>query len=63
MKDKKHSTETRNKLSGKIIVCRLTNKKWFNIRDCANENNLNRNTLKSRLNGRLKNNTTLYYDS
>lgn len=61
MKGKKHSDETRKNMSGKIIVCNVTNKEWFTIRDCAEENNINRNTLKSKLNGRLKNNTTFKY--
>lgn len=61
MKGKKHSNETRKKLSGKIIICTLTNKEWYTVRDCAEDNGLNRNTLKSKLNGFLKNNTNFKY--
>lgn len=61
MLGKSHSDETKRKMSGKTILCTESGKKWYNVGECAIENGLNRNTLKSRLNGRLKNNTTFIY--
>ena len=61
MKGKTHSDESRRKMSGKIIECTITKLRWYTVKDCADYSGINRNTLKSRLNGLLKNNTTFIY--
>ena len=58
---KKLSEETKQKMSdskGTNVVCILTGLEWNSISNCAKYNNLNYNTLKNKLNGSRKNNTS-----
>lgn len=70
-KGKKLSEQTKIKISlsnrgsknknSKKVICKLTNKIWDCISDCARENGINKNTLRGRLNGNLKNNTSFTF--
>ena len=51
----------KNIIKKKKVVCRLTNKIWNTTRECAEENNMNRNTLINKLSGHKNNNTTYEY--
>ena len=65
------SIETRNKISianingknkkCKQVICIATNKTWLSAKLAASDNNLNYHTLMKKLNGILKNTTTLKY--
>lgn len=61
MLGRKHSEETKAKMSGKTIICTETGMKWYTIKSCAEYNNINPNTLKNYLSGRCKNKTTFIY--
>lgn len=49
------------RIKKKKVICTLTNKIWNTTRECAEENNINRSTLISKLSGNKINNTTYEY--
>jgi hypothetical protein len=70
-KGTKRSQETINKhkntlqLNGvynqRKVICTITNKIWVSAKDCAESNNLKKQTLVNKLNGHRKNQTSFEY--
>lgn len=51
-----------NSGKAKKVICLLTNRIWNSCTDCALDNNINENTLRVKLSGNYKNNTTYRYE-
>ena len=56
-----NSTKGSKNYKAKKVICILSGKTWGSAQECAEENGINASTLRGRLNGSLKNNTTFIF--